>query len=94
MYLVGRFDGDSLAMYPLVGFDIYVPFWNLGSWGFMDWILGSCCYLGPARLDSGVIWFPGLDSRLQGPLGLDSSILEPPGIKLGLIFPPGRGLTS
>ena len=59
---------------------------GLSSWGFMDWILGSCGYLGPTRLESGVPWFPGMDSRHQGPPGLDSSILELPGVDLGFLF--------
>ena len=81
-------------MYPLVGFaylrtlldfELLAPH-GLGSWGFMDWILGSCGYLEPPRLESGVLWFPGLDFRLQGPPGLDSGILEHPGVDLGFLF--------
>ena len=52
----------------------------------MDWILGSCGYLGPPRLESGVLWFPGMDSRHQGPPGLDSGIHELPGVYLGFFF--------
>ena len=58
----------------------------LGSWGLMDWILGSCGCLGPPKLDSGVRCFPGLDSRFQGPPGLGSRIREPPGIDSGFLF--------
>ena len=58
----------------------------LGSSGFMDWILDFCVCLGPPGLDSGVLWFLGLDSRFQGPPGLDSRIREPPGIDSGFLF--------